>query len=257
MRCENCGKENEDIARFCVSCGKSLKTAADNINNKADEKNKDDESETLNNNGEGLAGSNRTFISDDTGMSPGYQEYQEVNESFEMPRIKKRGGAKAMVIALTVLLVVAAAFGVYRIVDSHSSPGRIVLKYIDAVESGDTKALVKTFPSQYQNMIKDNFSYFDRLSEQYAHDEDIDIDCKIIGKTRLSRDELKMKVDAANSFLASVSGSGKAYGNIHCSKAYSVKFQLSGAIGGVENQSINSVVVYRINGRWFIDPSSL
>lgn len=251
MRCENCGKENEDIARFCVSCGKPLNTAADNINDKADE------NEVLNKNGESLADSNRTFISDDTGRSAGYQEYQEVNESFEMPRMKKRGGAKAMVIALTVLLVVAAAFGVYRIVDSHSSPGRIVLKYIDAVESGDTKALVKTLPPQYQNMIKDNFSYFDKLSEQYAHDEDVDIDCKIIGKTKLSRDELRMKVDAANSFLAGVAGSGKAYGNMHCGKAYSVKFQLSVDSGGIENQSVSSVVVYRINGRWFIDPSSL
>lgn len=251
MRCENCGKENEDIARFCVSCGKPLNTAADNINDKADE------NEVLNKNGESLADSNRTFISDDMGRTAGYQEYQEVNESFEMPRMKKRGGAKAMVIALTVLLVVAAAFGVYRIVDSHSSPGRIVLKYIDAVESGDTKALVKTLPPQYQNMIRDNFSYFDKLSEQYAHDEDVDIDCKIIGKTKLSRDELKMKVDAANSFLASVAGSGNAYGNMHCGKAYSVKFQLSVDSGGIENQSVSSVIVYRINGRWFIDPSSL
>lgn len=257
MRCENCGKENEDIARFCVACGRPIKTEADNINDKADEKNKADENEALNNNGDGSDDSSQTFIGDDTGRTAGYQEYQEVNESFEMPRMKKRGRAKAMVIVVTVLLVAAAAFGVYRIADSHSSPGRIVFKYIDAVESGDTKALVKTFPSQYQNMIKDNFSYFDKLSEQYAHDEDVDIDCKIIGKTKLDRDELKMKVNAANSFLAGVAGSGKAYGNINCRKAYSVKFRLSVDSGGIENQSVSSVVVYRINGRWFIDPSSL
>lgn len=251
MRCKNCGKENEDIAKFCVSCGSNLGCCSETF--------ADDSGEAS---GSSCGSAESDEYSEYTLSKPYdimYQEYQEVNGSFDVPRRKRRRGFKTAVIAASVIIALSALFCIYKAVDYHSSPTRVVYKYIDLAENRDTMGMLKTMPVQYQKLIKDNFSYFDSMSSRYLSDsnDDIDVECRIISKTKIEGEELKARIDNINNFLSENSKDNKSYGKIRCRKAYKIKVSVAQKGDIVSAPSTRNVIVYRINGRWFIDPSSI
>lgn len=223
MICKICGRDNEEAAKFCVSCGKPLY--------------------------EDLSGN------DDSGYNDDFYIYGEEENSADLVIYPpKKHGTKILAAVLSALVFVAVAYGVCKAVDEHSTPMSVANEYIEALEDGDTEDLIETLPVQYQKIIKDNFVYFDKMDTQCSGFSEPEY--RITGREKLDKYEVETRNEVANNFLTGAEKNGKSYGKVKYTKAYKITFEaVSG--GGFLQSTTGSVVVCKIRGRWYVDPSSL